>query len=129
MPPSSENRLELAKKHFEQHQTYQKKQYDKNVRVRSEYKINDFVLLENTRQVPGHVRSFEPKFIDPYKILRARDALNFEVEDQKSKRSFVVHRNRMKPFAIRSTINSIDDDALDEATWVRKRIIIGMIVP
>ena len=112
MPRSCENRLELAKKHIYQHQTYQKKQYDKNVRVRSEYKINDFVLLENTRQVPGHVRSFEPKFIGPYKILRARDALNFEVEDQKSKKYFVV-RNRMKRFSRRSTINLIDDDAFE----------------
>ena len=50
-------------------QEKQKEQYDKQVIKIIEFKINDFILLENNRQVVDHVRAFEPKFRGPYIVL------------------------------------------------------------
>ena len=46
-------------------QEKQIEQYDKQVNKIIEFKINDFILFENNRQVLGHVLAFEPKFRGP----------------------------------------------------------------
>ena len=62
-------------------QQKQKKQYDKQVYKITEFKINDFILLENTRQVVGHVRAFEPKFRGPYIVLTKSDDVNYVIKE------------------------------------------------
>ena len=46
----------------------QMKRFDKQVNIIIKFKINDLILLENYRQVVGHVHAFEPKFSGPYKF-------------------------------------------------------------
>lgn len=50
-------------------QAKQNKQYEHKVRDRVVFEPGDLVMLVNSRQTKGHVRSFEPKYIGPYRVL------------------------------------------------------------
>ena len=82
-------------------QEKQKKQNDKQVNKIIEFKINDFILLENTRQVVGHVRAFEPKFRGPYIVLTKSDDVNYVIKEVETNKTLKVHVNRMHHYVQR----------------------------
>ncbi|CAF1083270.1 unnamed protein product [Brachionus calyciflorus] len=78
-------------------QENQKRQYDSKVRDKIKFDICDLVILVNTKQRPGQVRNFEPKFIGPYKILERVTEVNFKIQNLANQKSTVfVHYKRMR---------------------------------
>lgn len=102
----SQNELiDELKQRLEKVQIAQKKQYDKNVVDKATYKTGDFIVLVNSRQTVGHVRSFEPKYIGPYEIIRQVNDTNYEIIDPKTGKTSVVHYNRMFKYKVREHEN------------------------
>lgn len=83
---------------LEKSQAIQKVRYDKTASLRDEFKKGDFVVIANTRQVVGQVRSFQPKFLGPYVILRPTSEVNFEIRDLSNSKVMVVHYNRLAKY-------------------------------
>lgn len=56
----------------------QKVRYDKTIRLKDEFKAGDLVVIANTRQVVGQVRSFQTKYLGPFVVLR-QAIMSFEI--------------------------------------------------
>ncbi|CAF1017288.1 unnamed protein product [Brachionus calyciflorus] len=94
-----ENFVEKIQDKMRKSQENQKRQYDSKVRDQIKFNIGDLVILVNSRQRPGQERSFEPKFIGPYKILEQVTDVNFKIVDVNNQKStLVVHYNRMRKY-------------------------------
>lgn len=100
---------------LEKVQEGQKKQYDKKICDKTTYKTGDFVVLVNSRKTVGQVRSFEPKYIGPFEVIRLIGDTNYELIDPKTGKTIVVHYNRMAKYTARDHNHSlkqlVDDDA------------------
>ena len=55
---------EKANVNLDKARAKQQNTYEKTVRDKLVFKVNDFVVLENTKKVVGHVKSFEPRQMD-----------------------------------------------------------------
>ena len=101
-------------------QKKQKKQYDKQTNKINEFIINDFIILENNRQVVGHVRAFEPKFRGPYKVLRKSDDVNYVIKEVETNKAQKVHVIRIHHYFQRVENANIEDELLER----RRRILM-----
>ncbi len=81
-------------------QERQKFGYDKSVTKLHNYKIGDLVKIKNFRTRLGHSKSFENKFIGPFKIVRLLGDLDYELINQAGKIER-VHYNRMYQYHAR----------------------------
>ena len=112
-------------------QAYQKKQFDKNVQCNNHFAVGDLVLLQNTRQVVGHVRSFEPKYAGPFVILEKYQDLNFKIENQQSGKTQVVHYNRLVKYYSRDQVECssiMDQDTyVDDLIELKRRISVSTL--
>ena len=77
-----------------------KKNYDRFIQDRIIFKIGDYVKINNFRIRVGKVKSFEPKFLGPYKITRKITALDYQLKAPNLKTE-IVHYNRMHRYTIR----------------------------
>jgi len=124
---------------IEKAQRTQKTQYDEKIKNKAIYETGDLVVLANTRQVVGHVRSFEPKYIGPYEVIRKTGEANYELLDPKTGKTNNVHYNRMSKYKARNKSmyeersESVSDEprvfsTLDEVLMsARELAIINMI--
>ena len=101
--PESRELIEktLAEK-LRKSQEAQKRAYDEKVRSKNTYSSGDLVVVANTRQVVGHVRSFEPKFTGPFEVVRRIGDANYELLNRASGKTNTIHYNRMLPYKMRS---------------------------
>ena len=112
---SREKIAETLSKNIERAQASQKKQYDKKLKE-IDFKVGDLVLLTNSRQTVGQVRSFTPKFLGPYEVTKKISDVNFQVKDIATDKSLIVHHNRMNKYFARpetKSIESIEEDWLE----------------
>ncbi|RNA43504.1 Transposon Ty3-G Gag-Pol poly [Brachionus plicatilis] len=73
------------------------------------------VILVYTRTRPGQVRSFEPKFIGPFKIIEQVNETNFRIKSLIGKKAeSVVHFNRMHKY------NSRESNELSEVNVTKQ---------
>ena len=79
----------------------QKENYDRFVKSNAEFKIGDYVKINNCRRIPGLSKAFTPKFIGPYKIVKRVGDLNYVLEAPNLKSEF-VHYNRLYRYNVRS---------------------------
>lgn len=85
------DRLDKARAH-------QKKQYDQNVSKRTEYKVGDWVLVNNYRTRVNHAKKFEPKWTGPARITRIFNNLVFEIDSWFRNKRIKVHYSRIKKY-------------------------------
>ena len=99
----------------------QKRNYDMNCNPREIFKIGDQVLLTNSRRHVRHVRSFEPKFLGPFTIVRILNEVNLEIIDPNSKNSKIVNRSRLVKYRSReeSANNLVFNTS--ESEWLERR--------
>ena len=77
-----------------------KTNYDRFIQDKIEFKIGDFVKIDNFRVRIGKVKSFEQKFLGPYMITRQVTALDYQLEAPNLKTE-IVHYNRMHRYTVR----------------------------
>lgn len=116
-------------------QAKQSKQYEHKVHDRVSFEPGNFVMLVNSRQTKGHVRSFEPKYVGPYLVLEKVNDVNFLIKDPESRRLSIVHYNRMVRYKTASETKSavaeeelLNENAIDHrmiAQRVRRRRVAG----
>ncbi|CAF0947830.1 unnamed protein product [Brachionus calyciflorus] len=136
-----ENFAEKIQDKMRKSQENQKRQYDSKVRDQIKFDIADLVILVNSRTRPGQVRSFEPKFIGPYKILEQVTDVNFKIVDVNNQKStLVVHYNRMRKYNERKpeemsnntlvTLNKplINVSPIDEEADINNQILMQALV-
>lgn len=86
------------------------------------------VLLVNSRQVVGHVKSFEPKFIGPFVIRRKINQVNYEITSLVNSKTQIVHYNRMIKYNSRNLTSSFKNlvslDVEDEWRLVRSKAAV-----
>lgn len=87
-------------------QTRQKKYHDQNIRNKIVFKVGDLVKIQNFRVRPNHSKSFEPKFLGPFKITEMLNDLNYRIAANDSK-PLVVHYDRMSYFKAREGSTNI----------------------
>ena len=83
----------VAKANKSSHQR-NKKLYDRKAKARS-FEVNDLVYLFTPATKPGLTRKFRKPWKGPYQITKKISDLNYELVDQRNKKS-VVHVNRLK---------------------------------
>lgn len=117
-------------KNINQAQTSQKKQFDKNSSNKVIFEIGDFVLLINSRQVVGHVRSFEPKYMGPFVIKKKINECNYEIVNTENQKIQIVHYDRMVKYNMRRSVKNLENfnqEQLDD-DWRQKRSQTALIV-
>ncbi len=80
----------------------QKANYDNLARGSTQFNEGDLVKINNFRVRPGHSKSFEPKFLGPYRIVSKFSNLNYEIDSNVLPRE-IVHYNRMSLFTVPTT--------------------------
>ncbi len=93
----------MIKQQTELAQIKQKRNYDRFVKDKVQYKVGDQVSITNFRCRPGHSKSFEQKFIGPYTITRLLGEVNYEIHSPQLGTER-VHYNRLKQFHVRNSI-------------------------
>ena len=118
--------MDTARRKIENAQRNKTASYDKNVKQTPYFLPDDEVMLYNNRQVKGHVRSFEPKYIGPFIAVKQIYDLSFLLRDAKTNKEQVVHINRMVRYLGRRNFheNQIEDDA----SYKRNRAIMQRII-
>ncbi len=87
-------------------QAKQKHYFDRFVKNASEFNVGDLVKIDNFRVRVGHSKSFEPKFLGPFKIINVlgEDRLTYEILDLAGKIQR-VHYKRLHKYYARSECN------------------------
>ena len=89
------NRInKIINKNLDNAHDRQKANYDKFVKQKATYKVNDTVKIINYKTRPGRVSAFEPKFLGPYTITKILGDLNYQLEAP-NRKTEIVHYNRM----------------------------------
>jgi hypothetical protein len=78
----------------------QKQYYDRFVRDKSEFNVDDSVKIKNFRTRVGHNKSFEPKSLGPFTVSRRLGDLTYELISPTSKPQS-VHYNRLHHYNTR----------------------------
>jgi hypothetical protein len=94
----------LVEERIKRAQEHQKRQYDKNVHDKVTYGTGDLVVLANNKQTVGQVRSFEPKYVGPYRVIRKVGDVDYEIEIVENGKTLVVHYNRMFEYTARNEL-------------------------
>jgi hypothetical protein len=83
----------------------QKKQHDKNVRFK-EYKVGEYVWLYNPAYKTGTTPKLMSKWKGPYEIIEKLSAQSYRLSVGETKRSQVIHHNRLKRATIQQQSTS-----------------------
>ena len=114
---NQEEAIKEIGRRLEKIQEGHKKQYDKKVYVKTTFKTGDFVVLDNSSKTVCQVRSFEPKYIGPFEVVRLIGDTNYELIDRKTGKTIVVHYNRIAKYTVRDHNHSleqlVDEDTLE----------------
>lgn len=94
------------------------------------FNVGDFVLLKNSRQRVGQVKSFEPKFNGPYVVKKIISDFNFEILDPQDGKTLVVHYDRLIKYNMRKNTNvavNFNQEVLDD-NWQENRLRLALFV-
>ncbi|RNA42462.1 hypothetical protein BpHYR1_020042 [Brachionus plicatilis] len=92
--------------------------------------IGDFVLLINSRQVVGHVRNFEQKYMGPFVIRKKINECNYEIVNTENQKIQVVHYDRMVKSKMRRSEKNLESSNQEQLhhDWRQKKSQTGLIV-
>ena len=75
----------------------QEKQYNKTTCQKYTYKQGDLVLVRFFKPIAGQSKSFNPKFVGPFEVVKVNSEQNLTIKDNTGK-NHKVHYNNVKPF-------------------------------
>ena len=96
---------EMIRRNTAQARDRQKNSYDRFVKNNATFKVGDLVKINNFRCRPGHSKSFEPKFLGPFKIIKVLSELNYYLEAPNLK-PIIVHYNRVSHYRAREGLDN-----------------------
>lgn len=103
------NMHEKASRELDKAQLRQKENYDRFVNSRKTFKIGDFVLLVNERQIAGESKSFRQRALGPFKICDIFNDVNYKIICLSTGKSQVVHYDRLREYRSRENNRHVDE--------------------
>ncbi|RMZ94103.1 hypothetical protein BpHYR1_026950, partial [Brachionus plicatilis] len=88
------------------------------------FEVGDFVLLKNSRQRVGQVKSFEPKFNGPFVVKRVMNKYNFEILNPQDNKTQVVHYDRLIKYKMKKIVKNV---AFDD-NWRQNRMRLALLI-
>ena len=122
--------VEEVKQNLGKAQQAQKSQFDKNASTKMVLEVGDFVLLKNSRQRVGQVRSFEPKFNGPFIVKEVVNDWNFKIINPQDNKCQVVHYDRLTKYKMRKIVKNVvnfDQEKLND-DWRENRMRLALFI-
>lgn len=82
----------------------QKEQYDRFINSKSEFQVDELVLVVNERNIVGQSKSFKERATGPFRILQKFNEVNYKLMSLANGKIHVVHYNRLKKYNSRKNI-------------------------
>lgn len=93
---------------LEKSQLSQKREYDKKALIKDIFEEGELVVITNSRQIFGQVRSFQPKFLGPYAVLERLNEVNYRIREISTGKELIVHFNRMTRYRDRNPPQEVE---------------------